>query len=80
MRTGKERFVLPGDGLVVLSFCKGEYRDALAVIQHRYFLLGGSHDFYWLFSRDGRKELGPLGEYDSEADVEKEAREWWGCE
>ena len=39
----------------------GEYRDFLIVQQHRYFLGGGSFDWYWLFRPDG-KEVGPIGE------------------
>ena len=55
----KEHFVCPGNGLEVLH--SGEYRDYLLVEQHRYFLGGGSYDWWWLFSRDG-KEVGPVGE------------------
>lgn len=55
----KEHFVCPGTGLEVLH--SGEYRDYLLVGQHRYFLGGGTYDWWWLFSRDG-KEVGPVGE------------------
>jgi WD40-like Beta Propeller Repeat len=55
----KEHFVCPGNGLEVLH--SGEYRDYLLVEQHRYFLGGGSYDWWWLFSPDG-KEVGPVGE------------------
>ena len=56
---GKERFLLPGNDLEVIH--AGEYRDHLLVSQHRYFLGGGSYDWYWLFRPDG-KEVGPVGE------------------
>ena len=29
--------------------------------QHRYFIGGGSYDWYWLLKPDG-KEVGPVGE------------------
>jgi hypothetical protein len=32
----------------------------LIVNQHRYFLGGGSYDWYWVFSPNGKEE-GPLG-------------------
>jgi hypothetical protein len=54
-------FVAPANDLVVLSFCKGEHRDQLLLNQHRYFIGGGSYDWYWLFDRAGRKEIGPVG-------------------
>lgn len=56
---GKERFVIAGNDLTVLH--SGEYRDHLLLAQHRYFLGGGSFDWYWLFRPDG-KEVGPVGE------------------
>jgi dipeptidyl aminopeptidase/acylaminoacyl peptidase len=57
--TGKERYVLPGNDLEVIH--SGEYRDHLLVSQHRYFLGGGSYDWFWLFRPDG-KEVGAVGE------------------
>ena len=56
---GKERFVMAGNDLTVLH--SGEYRDHLLLAQHRYFVGGGSFDWYWLFRPDG-KEVGPVGE------------------
>ena len=56
---GKERYLLPGNDLEVIH--SGEYRDHLLVNQHRYFLGGGSYDWFWLFRPDG-KEVGPVGE------------------
>ena len=48
-----------------------QYRDDIAVSQHRYFVFGGSYDWVWLFSPTGR-EIGPVGE--SEAAIRD------GCE
>ena len=39
----------------------GEYRDCLLVAQHRYFIGGGSYNWFWLLRPDG-KEVGPVGE------------------
>jgi dipeptidyl aminopeptidase/acylaminoacyl peptidase len=56
---GREYFVCPGNDLKVVP--AGEYRDCLLVQQHRYFIGGGSYDWYWLLRPDGR-EVGPVGE------------------
>ena len=55
----KEHFVCAGGDVEVV--CAGEYRDGLLVQQHRYFIGGGSYDWYWLLRPDG-KEVGPVGE------------------
>jgi hypothetical protein len=49
----KEHFVCPGGSLEVLR--SGEYRDCLLVRQHRYFLGGGSYDWFWLIRPDGNE-------------------------
>ena len=60
---GRPSYLLPSNGFVVLSNCEmTEYRDKLAVSQHRYFAFGGSFDWYWLFDATGGKEVGPIGE------------------
>lgn len=59
LATGQERFVCPGNRFHVLS--TGRHQGMLSVNQHRYFVLGGSFDWYWLISPDG-KELGVIGE------------------
>lgn len=56
---GKEHFVCPAAEFEVVS--SGEYRDDLLVQQHRYFIGGGSFDWFWLLQPDG-KEIGPVGE------------------
>jgi hypothetical protein len=55
----KERYLFAGNNLKVVP--SGEYRDCLLVQQHRYFVGGGSYDWYWLLRADG-KEVGPVGE------------------
>jgi hypothetical protein len=55
----KERYLFPGNNLKVVS--AGEYKDCLLVQQHRYFIGGGSSDWFWLLKTDG-KEIGPVGE------------------
>jgi dipeptidyl aminopeptidase/acylaminoacyl peptidase len=55
----KERYLLPGNDLRVVPL--GEYKDCLLVQQHRYFVGGGSYDWFWLLRPDG-KEVGPVGE------------------
>lgn len=60
---GKARFLLPSNGFTVFARCSAdEYRDKLAVSQHRYFAFGGSFDWYWLYDGRTLKELGPIGE------------------
>jgi WD40-like Beta Propeller Repeat len=56
---GKERYLFAGNNLKVVP--AGEYKDCLLVQQHRYFVGGGSYDWFWLLRPDG-KEVGPVGE------------------
>jgi len=56
---GKEHFVCPALEFEVVP--SGEYCDHLLVQQHRYFIGGGSYDWFWLLKPDG-KEIGPVGE------------------
>ena len=55
----KERYVFPGNDIKVVK--SGEYKDCLLVQQHRYFVGGGSYNWYWLLRADG-KEVGAVGE------------------
>jgi hypothetical protein len=66
-------FVTDAKDVIVLSDCKkAEKRDSLVVQQHRYFLAGGSYDFYWLFDRTGKKkEESPVGYCESEQAARK---------
>jgi hypothetical protein len=59
LATGRVRYVCPGNSLEVVP--RGEYAGHLMVTQHRYFVGGGSYDWYWLVTPDGR-DVGPLGE------------------
>lgn len=77
MRSGDERFLLPANDVLVLNFCPNKYKDDLVVLAHRYFLFGGSYDWYWLYDPSGRKELGPLGPFDAPDDMVKEAHGVW---
>ncbi|MBC8328772.1 MAG: PD40 domain-containing protein [Planctomycetes bacterium] len=58
LRDLSTRFLTDGNTLEVIL--GGEYRDHLLVQQHRYWLGGGSYDWYWLVSPDGRV-LNPVG-------------------
>ena len=55
----KERYLFPGNDLKIVP--AGEYKDCLLTQQHRYFIGGGTYDWYWLVRPDG-KEVGPVGE------------------
>ena len=77
MRSGDERFVLPANDVLVLSFCPNKYKDDLVVLAHRYFLLGGSYDWYWLYDPTGKRELGPLGQFDNPEDMARQAHGVW---
>jgi hypothetical protein len=69
-RTKALAFVMEANDVLVLNDCKKpENRDNLVVNQHRYFVVAGSYDWYWLFDGTGKKEKGPVGEYDSEQAV-----------
>ncbi|MBL6854267.1 MAG: PD40 domain-containing protein [Alphaproteobacteria bacterium] len=60
-RTGREHFVIDSNGTQVLAKCaEPDYRDKLIVTQHKYFVFGGSYDWPWLISPDG-KNLGLIG-------------------
>jgi hypothetical protein len=64
------RFVLPANDVIVLNSCESDkFRDNLVVQQHRYFVVAGSFDWYWLYDRNGSTEIGPVGDYDGEKNV-----------
>jgi hypothetical protein len=79
MGAGEEHFLMPANDVLVLNFCRGKYKDHLAVAQHRNFLFGGSYDWYWLYDRAGKKELGPLGQFANRDDLIRYAHGEW-CE
>ena len=72
-----ERFVVDASGLLVLSACKNEHKDRVAIMRHKYFVFGGSYDWYWLYDPKMKREIGPLGEID-EKDLAKQAEDWCG--
>jgi hypothetical protein len=79
IRTGDERFLLPANDVLVLNFCTNKYKDALAVLQRRPLLFGGSFDWYWLYDPSAKKELGALGPFSSPEDMLRQAHGVW-CE
>jgi hypothetical protein len=79
MRTGDEQFLLAANDLLVLNFCRSKYLDHLVVLSHRYFLFGGSYDWYWLYDPAGKKELGPLGQFATREEMIRQAHGEW-CE
>jgi len=77
MHSGDDHFVITANNLVVLNFCPNKYKDDLVVLQRRDFLLGGSYNWYWLYDSTGKKELGPLGEFDNPDDMVRQAHGVW---
>jgi hypothetical protein len=77
MHAGDEHFLLPANNLLVLNFCRSKYQDHLVVEQHRYFLFGGSYDWYWLYDPTGKKQIGPLGEFANRDDMIRQAHGTW---
>lgn len=66
LATRTARFLMPANDFAVLSWCtSAELKDAIVAQQHRYFQFGGSYDWYWLFDRTGKTEVGPVGEFES---------------
>ncbi len=59
LTTGRVTEIAWGHTLKVLR--EGASRGCLVVDQHKYFLQGGSYDWYWLLSPNG-KEIGPIGD------------------
>lgn len=59
LSAGAARFIAPGNSLEVIP--SGDYAGFLLVSQHRNFLAGGSYDWYWLVTPEGR-EVDPVGE------------------
>jgi hypothetical protein len=74
-KANAERFVVDANGLFVLSACRNEHKDRVAINRHKYFVFGGSYDWYWLYDPIAKKEIGPLGDVDN---VGKQAEDWCG--
>jgi hypothetical protein len=77
MRTREERFLLAANDFLVLNFCSGKFKDDLVVQSHRYFVFGGSYDWYWLYDPTGKKELGPVGHFEAPDALAKAAHQDW---
>jgi hypothetical protein len=77
LRAEEEQFLLPANDLLVLSFCANKYKNDLVVEQHRYFLFGGSYDWYWVYDPAGKKEIGPVGEFGDRDDLIRQAQGTW---
>lgn len=54
-----EKFITGGSTLDVIY--KGQYKGNLITNIHKYFLTGGSYDWWWVVTPDG-EEVGPLGD------------------
>lgn len=61
LKTGRDAFFAPGSGFWLITCSDSPYVDHIAVEQHRYFIQGGSYDWYFLFDPSG-KEIGTFGE------------------
>ncbi|MEP6671219.1 MAG: hypothetical protein ABJF10_18805 [Chthoniobacter sp.] len=59
LATRKERFFTDGSGLEIVP--NGDYKGCLLIQKHKYFIGGGTYDWFWLIKPDG-KEVGPVGE------------------
>lgn len=59
LQTGKLQFVSAGNSVEVVQ--SGEYQNHLIVQRHKYFLPGGTYDWYWLLDTAG-KEIGAIGD------------------
>jgi hypothetical protein len=73
------RFVAAANDVLVLGGCTGELRDHLVLQQHRYFVFGGSFDWYWLFDPAGKKELGPIGEAENTETIQLQIEDSGRC-
>ena len=54
------RYIAPANSYRVIY--DGKYKNKLIILQHRYFPQGGSYDWYWLYTLQGKqiKALGPM--------------------
>jgi hypothetical protein len=68
--SGAHRFLVPGNSLEVAA--TGPYAGHLLVEQHRTFVAGGSYDWVWLITPEGR-EVGPVTDSPDELHEFREA-------
>lgn len=73
IKTKKERYIIDGYGLEVIP--DGKYEGHLVFRQHRYFKFGGSYDFWWLYSPEGKEE-GALGDAEDYKSLNLDFSEW----
>lgn len=59
IQTKKLQFVSAGNSAEVVQ--ASQYQNHLIVQRHKYFLVGGTYDWYWLLDSKGN-EVGPIGE------------------
>lgn len=60
-----EQFISSGGLFQIIS--KGGYKGYLITRKHKYFITGGSYDWLWLLTPEG-KEVGPLGNFKEDID------------
>jgi dipeptidyl aminopeptidase/acylaminoacyl peptidase len=65
MASGKEHYITDANDVLVVG--KGKYANHLVVSKHKYFKEGGSSDYYWLITPEG-KEIKKVGEDDEQAE------------
>jgi len=68
------KYVAPANNVTVLNFCKGQHRDQLILQQHRYFMAGGSYDWFWLYDRTGAAQIGPFRDENAESSIVEDAQ------
>lgn len=74
------RYLMPANAYAVLRDCtEGQLAGAIVAEQHRYFVVGGSYDWFWLFDATGAKEIGPVGEFDTVEDLKNHIDESGQC-
>lgn len=59
LKTKKIQFISAGNSVEVVPM--GQYKNHLIVQRHKYFLPGGSYDWYWLLNTTGA-EIGAIGD------------------
>ena len=64
LESGHENYLCDGNSLEVIP--RGKYAGYLIVNQHRYFLGGGSYDWFWLLTSEG-KQIDPIASGDEES-------------
>jgi dipeptidyl aminopeptidase/acylaminoacyl peptidase len=65
MASGKEHYITDANDVLLVG--KGTYANHLVVSKHKYFKEGGSSDYYWLITPEGR-EIKKVGEDEEQAE------------